>query len=548
MKIYIFFIICFLCILNNWNAFFWWTDELDLYNNIYDWIDELENKMTFLEAKWWENWEWIWTEINKKAKIKWKKECLDWNDISHEDFKDISLNGNIEKLNKYISEECKSENWNISNNIIIDYLGLFNDHYEESKNTSQKKSKKIYNISRIWLYSDWILENSGFDLILDIEEIDKIIFSDVKDYEWKENIDLEEEINSALWSDLEYIEDIIESENENQLNTNIYTLKKYKPTVNNWEELNDLNNENIWNYTVVLTNQYICNENIKNNNLWNEEIEKIEKYLNWINNSNISNDSFNNINNSNESNNNNSNISISEDNTIDNSSSYNKVTDNSQWPCNDFFCIEIEFETYQHTLFWWSENITIEYLINRSNKHLSEFAWTSLIQSKMTTNYFELWLKDLNLPSIFHMSTQVTTKPIPILNIEDENKEDESEFASKNLLDKYYELSWLEYERRNDLSLLKAKDQDKQSLLSSWELPIWNHKKNLDEYKKYSQKQEDKKEIIEKSVEKEVSYWILDNFVLQYNEIERFTLNIYDYVESINGLIKKMREIPIDKW
>jgi hypothetical protein len=39
------------------------------------------------------------------------------------------------------------------------------------------------------------------------------------------------------------------------------------------------------------------------------------------------------------------------------------------------------------------------------------------------------------------MSTQVTTKPVPILNIEDEDKEDETEFASKNMLDKYYELN-----------------------------------------------------------------------------------------------------------
>gem|GEM_PF-4161012 len=31
-------------------------------------------------------------------------------------------------------------------------------------------------------------------------------------------------------------------------------------------------------------------------------------------------------------------------------SEYSKVTDNSQFPCNTFFCIDIKFITYNHLL------------------------------------------------------------------------------------------------------------------------------------------------------------------------------------------------------
>jgi len=45
---------------------------------------------------------------------------------------------------------------------------------------------------------------------------------------------------------------------------------------------------------------------------------------------------------------------------------------------------------------------------------------------------------DLNLPDIFHMAILIETKPIPIFKLEDKDKKDETEFAAKNLVEKYY--------------------------------------------------------------------------------------------------------------
>jgi hypothetical protein len=63
----------------------------------------------------------------------------------------------------------------------------------------------------------------------------------------------------------------------------------------------------------------------------------------------------------------------------------------------------------------------------------------------MTTNNFEIGLKDLSLPDIFHMGFVITEKPVPILsNVESKNisnseaKEKGKKFTKANLLEEYY--------------------------------------------------------------------------------------------------------------
>jgi hypothetical protein len=254
-------------------------------------------------------------------------------------------------------------------------------------------------------------------------------------------------------------------------------------------------------------------------------------------------------------------ISWNKQNNIDNGANieiawnYNKVRDNSEWPCESFFCITIDFIMYQHSLFGWWENITIEYLLNRSNEHLKKISATSLVPAKMTTNNFEIWLKDLNLPDIFHLGFQVSTKPVPILNIEDKSKRDETEFAAKNMLEEYYEANWLDYKRRNDLVLLKNTEQEKQIILNSENLTIKNAlekqkeyfevKYNITEFNKYS-KEKKKVNLINKSIEKKVSYWVLQTFEEQYTELDKFTITINDYVKNLQSIIGAMNTIPID--
>jgi hypothetical protein len=331
-------------------------------------------------------------------------------------------------------------------------------------------------------------------------------------------------------------------------------LSKYKPSLYN----SNSNIDKKIDKTIIndIYNKYVCYEenNKVTNWLKNEslnyifnEINKPKTFTNnekitsiypeyWLNKNSIYSDD-------------NSNNTYANDNIVKVNSVwwYSKVRDNSQWPCESFFCINIDFIMYEHNLFWSSENITVEYLLNRSNDHLSKFVSTSMIPAKMSTNLFEIWLKDLNLSDIFHMAIEVSTKPIPILRLEKQWAEDETELSSKNLLEKYYETHGLDYKRRNDVVLLNAKEQEKQSIINSQELTTQNANEKNAEYGEYIKNKEKGIRIIDKAIEKRVSYWVLDTFVEQYTELDKFTNSIYHYVENLNTIITKMREIPIDK-
>jgi len=52
---------------------------------------------------------------------------------------------------------------------------------------AQEKTEATYEIARVGLYSDGNIENSPFDLIFDIQEIDRVIFSEEIEYEGEES-------------------------------------------------------------------------------------------------------------------------------------------------------------------------------------------------------------------------------------------------------------------------------------------------------------------------------------------------------------------------
>lgn len=525
-------IICLFSILWNTNAFFWSPSSLDLYKNIDKWINELNNKILRIELTGWENDTSLIEEINKLAVLNDKKWCLDEaKSLTEQEFKKIIEEENIWKIAKYIDSKCTTWTNNsdikYSIDLLNDYLYFFKLHLSNSINVSSKKADRIYKISNIWLYSDWIIENSWFDLISDIEEIDKIIFASENEYIWSKNIDLAWTINWKI-DIIDYkMQQDFKLNNKIKLNNNSRTFVQKN---NDWlDSINSIDLEN--KYVCSVSNgDWLSSESLANllNNVDDIKKPKIYNYKNKIKKNNL--------------------ISLNKKSTNNNNWGYEKVNDNSQWPCEGFFCIDINFRMYQHNLFWWWENITIEYLINRSNEHLRKFAATSLVQSKMSVNLFELWLKDLNLPSIFHMAFQISTKPIPILTLENYNRKDNSEFTSKKLLEKYYNANWLDYKRRNDLVLFKKIEQEKQVILNNENLPISNAiLKNKEYYNDYLTNEKKKIKIINKAIEKKVSYWVLQTFEEQYIELDKFTVGINNYVENLHSIILKMLEIPVDK-
>ncbi len=551
MKKKIILMICLLSISYTSNAFFWSPTEIDLYYNIEDWLEELEDKLLEFELNWWQQKKWILKEINVMAKYNEINECLDESkEIWIEKFKSIVEEENISELVNYFSDKCSSENKERGHLVerATIYMDLFKEYLRINKINSEDKTKKIYQVSSLWMYSDWILENSWFDLISDIDEIDRIIFSQVEEYEWEDSWDLEilfeDELHDAAEAWVENLDNEINNQLEDLFNWENDDNQNNNSNNNNSNNNNSNNNQNDNHNSTDPSNNYICINNEQTSWLSNDNINNL---LDNINNPNWDWNLLNDNQNSwNENwwdwNNNND---LWDNNYLEElESEYVKVIDNSEFPCEDFFCIVIEFITNDNSNS--SEEITIEYLIKRSNEHLAKFAWTSLIPAKHSTNQFQLWLEDLNLPDIFHIWIQIVKKPIPILNIEPEWKTDNSKYSWKNLLEEYYKLNWLNYKRRNSIVLLEWLEQNKQNINNSVWLTTERILHKDTEYKTLKTVKNNS-ETLTKIIWKKVALQSLKNFEEQFIELNKLISTINDYTVDLKSIIGEMEKIPITK-
>lgn len=496
---------------------------LDMYKKVDKWLYDLELKYLERELKWWDAWWSIVDDLKKRfIQNKLDASCIKW-DLSAKDVEKISTDDDAVKIFEKISKDCFWENKSISSSSADQYINVINESFQENSKKAEDKVKKTYEIWRIWMYSDWLEENSPFDLMVDIDNIDKVIFEQNIPYNWVNTED--------LWKVTDWILSWL---SPNQA----FGLSRYKSDniIFNWKYKDNTDNSNVkqfndWSNQICETNNSWLSEDSLNKILW--ELNKNNSWsLNWNNSGTWNNNSW----------------SL---NWNKNSWwwGYSKVNDNSMWPCNEFFCIVIKFVMYQHNLLGWWKNLSIEWLIKRSNAHFKKFASTSLIQSNMTTNLFQIWLKDLNLPDIFHVWTQVSYKPVPIMNVEKDWKDKASdEFKHKNLLTRYYKNLGLDYERANDLKIFKQIDPEVKSILEWTEMTQTEAEKKENSFSNYLDTMKKENEYISNTiVDKKVITEDMNNFYKQFAELESFTNALLDYTIWAWWVIKKMNEIP-KKW
>lgn len=485
-QITFFVIIFFIMSLNISSAGYWYSwSNTDLYKQIDEWINELDIKMYDFEVSAW--WWSIKTEINRILNQENLPSCMEV-ELSSEELKKISA-WDIGLLTEKMWKKCfPDDTKSLSNDILIRIQSQINYIDTTAEKKSEKKSAVMRRIADIGIYSDWSLENSPFDLIADMQEIDEIIFSKKIEYNWEQNFDIS-------WAFEDFLDDKSEESYSNQWNQIPKALK------------NDI---------------YACLEDVNKNN--------------WVN--NYFSDIF--------SNNISSNTSSW---SVASFGDYEKVTDNSIWPCEDIFCITVEFKTYEHKLLWGSsDNFSIEWVIKRSNEHLKKFTNVSLAQSKMWQNLFELNLRDLSLPDSFNVWLVVSSKPIPILDIENnEKKEDESEFAYKNILYEYYKNLWMDYPRKNSLVKYLHKEEKLKSFLDSSENSITLAEKKTNNYINNLEIQKKKNEYFKKAINKKIQTDEISVFYDNLSEIERFVWAINDYTTWLFWAVRWMDRIPVHR-
>lgn len=529
-------------------GFFEAGSNIDLYNTIADWyVKNSSDNYEFELTKQWK--ETISGNISKIIKDKWFWDCLmEW--LDSKTLGKIT-SWSVTDLTNIVKPECKE--WankdTFSNDFISTYIAVMTQIEETTKRNSRQKTKKTYDISRIWLYSDGNIKNSPFDLVDDIKQIEKIIFTEEIEYKWEVQNDFSADFNNnMLWIPLTV----------NGRNT---PLIPWRNGVSTWT-----GSWNIWNNNEVIPeiplyispgwylSNYVCSEDssVQLAQSWfsQESIDAILASIStywlentsgsWTNNSSTG---------SSERERNNWNLALIP-------TWYAPVNDNAVFPCTTFFCINIEMVIHNQNLLWGWNSWTIESILKYSNETLKRFANTSLLQSKMTTNNFEIGLLDLKLPDMFHMGVQIQKRSPPILNIENPDWEkstdgkSKNEMSWKNLLIEAYKNNWLEYDRSNSLDNFKQVEPELKSVIDTTTLSYTNAGERTKDYNKNLKtawESQEKDGAVEKAIESKTETSSTEILKDEFIEIEKFWEWLKDYSQTFITIVKWINKIPINK-
>ena len=529
---------------------------VNLYNNIDSGIVELEWDEYSYEMKW-QNPSWkIEDPLNKVLSQKWYWDCQIWEAISQDDISKIS-SGNLELLSTKLSKSCF--NWETS--IHTSRINNLHSEIKSYKNKVQEraieKAKQTYNISRIGLYADGDAYNSPFDIIQDIQDINAIVFTQSIEYTW------ETPINDWWFSD--YLSGKFK-DFTNTLSENVEVwIETIEDTENVLEEIIEQNEENFiseWDIIqddAILTNispipfywedhtQYACVDNVATSWLSQEYLDSL-----WIYSTTKETITDKSI------------LSQFDENDYDWFSqedwikdiddqialldtNYKPVNDNSVWDCSNFFCITVDFITSQHSAFGWEKMNSIQSIIETSNGHLKKFVNTSLIQSKMTTNNFELPLRDLKLSEIFSFGMVITKKTPPIIDIDksEYEKNDDNSLSAKNILTKRFESSWVNYRRQNDLQIFTDSDAEAKSIIDSWDLTVVQAAQKFAERQAQQEAELLRNDMITKAIQRDAWLKETEELYVEFLEVERFVASIQDYSNDLSQLVRVLNKIPI---
>ncbi len=533
-------------------AFLWNDLGINLYKKIDSWIWNMETGNYYYELRGQKpSWS-IEDEFNKMLAIKWYWDCKVSQHISNADFEKIAT-GDIWLLSEKLSSEC----WDWGQRFPLAIINWISQELQDFRaNTlkkAQEKTKQSYNISKAWLYMDGDLQNSSFDIIQDIQDIDYIVFTQEIPYRWERYINDGWFLDFLQWifreSNIQWQwgDDLISWLNWLELLFEEYTRSQeaqdnYSSFVQPIPRSYFRNN-----------NQYTCQNNELMSGLSPEEIKNLLLYSSGSTHLNAT-GSQNNYGNIDENWLYDEDISYSDlDLAIEELwTSYQNINDDSVWKCDDIFCITKEKLNYNNDSAW-KKMRSIQSIVENSNDHLKKYVNSSLIQAKMTINNFELSLRDLDLTKILSwMSFVISKKTPPILDLEKyieeetlEEIKERKQNSKRNLFCKRLESIGLNCKRENDLSIYQRVDYEWLILQNSKELTAWEISKREKALVLYEKQQALLHDFIGTAIQRDSQINDTDGLYKQFTELERFVWNMKDYSIRLRESVRLMNEIPI---
>ncbi len=173
------FLVLFSFSLTNAEDILWKDLGLDLYKSVDEWFADLVDMQLEYEL----SGQWKWSIKDTVNSILQN----DWDDIEC----DIeSVDDILTMADKYadnqlelILEKCTKDWEYISMEYAATILRKMTSIKMNFTTRAREKSKYLYELSKIWLYSDWNDSNSPFDLMSDIRDIDAVISNNEIEYE-----------------------------------------------------------------------------------------------------------------------------------------------------------------------------------------------------------------------------------------------------------------------------------------------------------------------------------------------------------------------------
>lgn len=501
---------------------------LDMYKQVDEGFYELEKKQYEYEM--------TGQGETSVSEVVWP--ILAWDGIncdiaSVDDIEKLLWNTDESDTLQFIVERCGSEEATTPNLLVEQVQNSLWRIRNDFSQRAQEKSQQTYEVARIGLYSDGNTENSPFDLITDLEEIDKIIFSEELEYNGENAQDsFDETLDDFLEEDKSYLyeeeDEIPEEENEGDDDNTLEddddippvlldTIEDHKYVCEPGDDLSGLDDDSLddiltgiewsWSgYTSVPRTWLYPGPWPSNGASWGWPFPAIGP-----------------------------------------EGSYSEVRD--EWPCgpDEFFCIIIEFQSSDYWLAG-GNTMAIDKILEKASKHLEKPANASLTQRKMTTNNFELGSIIKNLPDMLRgLGVEVQTKPIPILDVPNESGEELVTWGIEEvekLICVYYKNAGLDCERANDIGEYASEEEVLKVLQTSAGMPTPYVERRSNELSVFQTALRENNRIIENAVDQQILYDDMKDFWDQFTELEKFVAAMEDFVKGLKGTVTEMKKIP----
>ncbi len=183
-----------------WKSAIWEKAWIDFFSTLDSWSYKFKKNMLNVRLKWktselnnylLSSWQWCWD---------WSKEvCFDeWKDFTQSEIVSIIQDWNT----KYITDKLKSDFVKDGLPIMSDdrmrwLITQIKDWYDKKLSEVARDEKSMISIWTTWLYQDWDVGNSWYDIIDDLNNIHKVIFASEVKYNWDTNN------SSSEWSSIE---------------------------------------------------------------------------------------------------------------------------------------------------------------------------------------------------------------------------------------------------------------------------------------------------------------------------------------------------------